>query len=223
MKNHMLSVLALGSVALMLQACQGQVASVTTPDALPNLNHGQSSPMASTVKVTFSTSGMKVQYLTSDIQELLVGIYREGTSFATGGIYQKDGAAATSVSNALPTALSAGLMAEIRGIVGDTGSVNNGYMIRHLTTGFTTTNQTVNFYNIPDNTGYKYFVAAVKNGVTIGRNVQSFTVAPELRVGPPGFSSIPLTATFTLDPDPTVNTTTTINNNPHHPGFQLTD
>lgn len=223
----------------------------TTPNAplsLPGIEPLSPSAVqkGTDVKVSLQGSTFATQYVSGDIEEILIGLYdtnpgnpvdpdrEKQFAFSLGGWVKTDNNPAQSFRGVeYPWAF----FDDVRYLCGQDideptkMKLQNGrYMIRHLTkagSGFTspTVAQHVTFYNIPDG-NYRLFAIAVKNGAIIGRDVQTFDFNASHRkfyAGNSGASYVDPTRVpelcLVLDPNPDVKTTTNIHDSDETPHF----
>lgn len=210
-------------------------------------------PVASTVtqkgtdlKVSLQGSTFATQYVSGDIEEILIGLYDlnpgnpvnpdalDPFAFSLGGWIKTDNSPAHQFHD---VEYPWGFFDDVRYLCGQdvdeptmTQLQNGRYMIRHLTKtggGFTspTAYQNVTFYNIPDG-NYRLFAVAVKNGAIIGRDVETFSFDASHRKfysGNSGASYVDPARVpelcLVLDPNPDVNTNTNIHDSDETPNF----
>jgi len=223
----------------------------TTPDA--PVSRPGIEPVASAftqtgtdVKVSLQGTTFEAQYVSGDIQAILIGLYDTQTgnpvdpdstqpfAFSLGGWIKTDNAAAYQIND---TEYPWPFFDDVRFLCGQdideptrTELQNGRYMIRHLTKaggGFTspTAYQNVTFYNIPDG-DYKLFAVAIKDGAIIGRDVESFSFNASHRMfysGNSGASYVDPARVpelcLVLDPNPDVKTKTNIHDSEETPNF----
>jgi hypothetical protein len=233
---------------LVLQACAFTPNTATTNVSAPGIEPVASAVMqtGTDLKVSLEGTRFATQYVSGDIEEILIGIYDTNPgnpvnpdgplnfAFSLGGWWKTDAAAGynfTGVEYPLPC------FDTVRYLVGQDIDeptqmmLQNGrYMVRHLTKtggGFTspTVYQNTTFYNIPDG-NYKLFAVAIKNGVVIGRDVEPLNFDASDRVfynGNTGRSyvnpNIVPVLCLDLDPNPDVNSHVGIHDNTDTPNY----
>lgn len=232
---------------LVLQACAFTPNTATTSNRMPGIE-----PVASAttqtgtdLKVSLEGTRFATQYVSGDIEEILIGIYDTNPgnpvdpdspnpwAFSLGGWWKTDAAAAYQLNN---TEYPLPCFDTVRYLVGQdiddpSYQLQNGrYMVRHLTKaggGFTspTVYQNTTFYNIPDG-NYKLYAVAIKNGVVIGRDVETLNFDASDRVfysGNTGRSyvnpSIVPVLCLDLDPNPDVTSHVGIHDNEDLPNY----
>lgn len=237
---------AVVAATLSIQACSMTPSSpdaASTAPSRPDIEPLKASAVheGTDLKIKLTGDAFTTQYVSGDIQELVIGLYDLNPgdavdpdsplrfAFSLGGLIKTNDGPALSMlggANTLP------YFASIRTLVNqaaDTALTQNGrYMIRHFTKdapgGFTSpiTGLSVTFYNIPDG-NYKVFAAAVKNGVFIGRDVQTFAFNASDRIyyhGSSGSSYVDVPALcLQLDPNPDIYSDVGIHDNHTTPSF----
>lgn len=240
--------IAVLSGTLVLQACSlGSPGTSSSPPSLPGI---EPLPVSATqtgtdIQVSLQGTTYETQYVSGDIQELLIGLYdtnpgnpvdpdsSRNFAFSIGGWLKTDNAAASrfaGVEYPVP------YFDDVRYLVGQdiddpTHRLQNGrYMIRRLTKaggGFTspTVHEAVTFYNIPDG-NYKVFAVAVKNQSLIGRDVKPLAFNASDRVfysGRSGRSYLPPhrvpVLCLRLDPNPDLTSHVGISDDGSTPNF----
>ncbi len=233
---------------LAIQACAVQSPSASSSNlSLPGIEPVAASATQTGTDVTVSLAGTSyaTQYVSGDIEEILIGLYDTNPgnpvnpdsaanfAFSIGGWLKTDNAAAhrfTGVEYPVP------YFDDVRYLCGQdiddpTYQLQNGrYMIRRLTKaggGFTspTVHQAVTFYNIPDG-NYKVFAVAAKSGVLIGRDVKPLDFDASDRVFYSGNSGRSYVRTnlvpvlnLVLDPNPDVESHVGIEDDGAKPNF----